>query len=46
MFLPFVKKIVNLHQYSSLLTLKQSGHVVNIDQPEKFNLGLLDFLQS
>jgi pimeloyl-ACP methyl ester carboxylesterase len=46
MFLPFVKKIVNLHKYSNLLTLKQSGHVVNIDQPEKFNLGLLDFLQS
>jgi pimeloyl-ACP methyl ester carboxylesterase len=44
--LPFVKKIVSLHQYSSLLTLKKSGHVVNIDQPEQFNTGLLHFLQS
>jgi len=44
MFLPFVKKIVNLHPYSSLLTLQKSGHVVNIDQPEQFNSGLLDFL--
>ena len=44
MFLPFVKKIVNLHQSSKLLTLKHSGHVVNIDQPEQFNLGLLNFL--
>jgi len=38
------KKIVNLHPYSSLLTLQKSGHVVNIDQPEQFNSGLLDFL--
>ena len=44
MFLPFVKKIVNLHQSSKLLTLKHLGHVVNIDQPEQFNLGLLNFL--
>lgn len=44
MFLPFVKKIVNLNQSSKLLTLKHSGHVVNIDQPEQFNLGLLNFL--
>jgi len=26
--------------------LKKSGHVVNIDQPEQFNTGLLHFLQS
>ena len=44
MFLPFVKKIIKIHQYSSLLILKKSGHVVNIDQPEQFNDGLLSFL--
>jgi pimeloyl-ACP methyl ester carboxylesterase len=44
MFLPFVKKIVKIHKYSKLLTLKKSGHVVNIDQPEQFNAELLSFL--
>ena len=46
MFLPFVKKIVKIHKYSKLLTLKKSGHVVNIDQPERFNDELLNFLLS
>ncbi|MAC92107.1 MAG: 2-succinyl-6-hydroxy-2,4-cyclohexadiene-1-carboxylate synthase [Flavobacteriaceae bacterium] len=46
MFLPFVKKIVKIHKYSKLLTLKKSGHVVNIDQPERFNNELLNFLLS
>ncbi len=46
MFLPFVKKIVRLHHSSKLLTLKHSGHVVNIDQPDKFNSVLLNFLQT
>lgn len=46
MFLPFVKKIVKIHQYSKLLTLQKSGHVVNIDQPERFNSELLDFFLS
>jgi pimeloyl-ACP methyl ester carboxylesterase len=44
MFLPFVKKIVKIHSCSTLLTLQKSGHVVNIDQPEQFNNGLLRFL--
>jgi pimeloyl-ACP methyl ester carboxylesterase len=44
MFLPFVKKIVKIHKHSKLLTLKKSGHVVNIDQPERFNAELLNFL--
>ena len=44
MFLPFVKKIVCLHRSSSLVTLTNSGHVVNIDQPEEFNSKLLFFL--
>jgi pimeloyl-ACP methyl ester carboxylesterase len=44
MFLPFVKEIVQLHQSSSLITVLNSGHVVNIDQPELFNKHLLKFL--
>ena len=46
MFLPFVKKIIKIHKYSKLLTLQKSGHVVNIDQPERFNDELLNFLLS
>ena len=46
MFLPFVKKIVKIHKYSKLLKLKKSGHVVNIDQPERFNDELLSFFLS
>jgi len=44
MFLPYVKKIVKKHAASSLITLSDSGHVVNIDQPEAFNTSLLSFL--
>lgn len=44
MFLPFVKEMVQAHEYSSLITLSDSGHVVNIDQPEQFNNNLLTFL--
>jgi len=44
MFLPFVKEILQAHESSSLITLSDSGHVVNIDQPEQFNNNLLTFL--
>ena len=44
MFLPFVKEMVQAHESSSLITLSDSGHVVNIDQPEQFNNNLLTFL--
>lgn len=44
MFLPFVKEVVQAHESSSLITLSDSGHVVNIDQPEQFNNNLLTFL--
>ncbi|MDA8948922.1 alpha/beta hydrolase [Flavobacteriaceae bacterium] len=46
MFLPFVERIVKIHQFSKLLVLKKSGHVVNIDQPKQFNDELLSFLLS
>ena len=43
MFLPFVKKIIMIHQNATLITLPGSGHVVNIDQPDLFNDHLLNF---
>ena len=43
MFLPFVKKIIMIHQNATLITLPGSGHVVNIDQPDLFNDHLLSF---
>ena len=44
MFLNFVKKIVRIHKNSKLLTISECGHVVNIEEPEKFNKGLFKFL--
>lgn len=44
MFLPFVKKMIKKHPNSSLITFSKTGHVVNIDQPEKFNDTSLYFL--
>jgi pimeloyl-ACP methyl ester carboxylesterase len=37
MFLPQVKHIVKKHAHAILKVLENSGHVVNIDQPEAFN---------
>ena len=44
MFLNFVKKIVRIHKNSKLLTISECEHVVNIEEPEKFNKGLFKFL--
>lgn len=44
MFLPFVKKMVSNHKSSSLITIIDSGHVVNIDKSEQFNTSLLSHL--
>ena len=44
MFLPFVKKMIKKHPNSSLITFSKTGHVVNIDQPDKFNDTSLYFL--
>ncbi len=44
MFLPQVKHIVKVHQNAALQVLKDCGHVVNIDQPERFNQVSLRFL--
>ena len=44
MFLPFVKKMIKKHPNSSLITFSKTGHVVNVDQPDKFNDTSLYFL--
>lgn len=44
LFLPFVKEVIKIHKSASLLVLSQCGHVVNVEKPEQFNRGLLQFL--
>jgi pimeloyl-ACP methyl ester carboxylesterase len=44
MFITFVKRIVNIHKNSKLLTISKCGHVVNIEKPDKFNEGLFKFV--
>lgn len=45
MFLPQVRKIVNIHQNSTLTVFENCGHVVNIDEPERFNEVSLAFIE-
>ncbi|WP_299898770.1 alpha/beta hydrolase [uncultured Aquimarina sp.] len=44
LFLPSIKKVVSMHQFSNLFVVKDSGHVVNVEQPEVFNEESLAFL--
>ena len=44
MFLPSVRKVVEIHPASDLLVIKDCGHVVNVEKPDKFNIGMLGFL--
>jgi len=46
MFLEPVKKIVKEHKLSLLKIVKACGHVVNVEQPEKFNQLSLEFLRN
>tara|TARA_B100000963_G_scaffold92350_1_gene79461 strand:- start:2958 stop:3737 length:780 start_codon:yes stop_codon:yes gene_type:complete len=45
MFLPGVEKITKEHKRSKLSVIKNSGHVVNIDQPKEFNLRAISFIR-
>lgn len=46
MFLPPVRNTVRKHsRWSRLQVLRDSGHVVNVDQPEQFNRGAIDFIR-
>ena len=44
MFLPSVQKIVDIQQSASIAVVPDCGHVVNVEQPEVFNLQTLSFL--
>ncbi|MCF4101260.1 alpha/beta hydrolase [Gillisia sp. M10.2A] len=46
LFLPAIKKIVATHSFSNLHVVTNSGHVVNVEQPETFNRTSLNFLNS
>ena len=45
MFLPSVKKVIEVHPSSELLVLEDCGHVVNVEKPHKFNDGMFKFLK-
>ncbi|MEN2280499.1 alpha/beta hydrolase [Algoriphagus sp. SE2] len=45
MFLEPVKKIVQEHKYSMLKIVEKCGHVVNVEQPKRFNKYALAFIQ-
>ena len=46
MFLPPVKRITARHKSAELEILENSGHVVNVDQPEKFNEVVIRFIKN
>ena len=46
MFLEPVKKIVRQHKNSILETLKECGHVVNVERPDEFNRLSLEFIKN
>jgi pimeloyl-ACP methyl ester carboxylesterase len=46
MFLPSVKKVTESDPLSELLVIEECGHVVNVEKPEKFNDGMLMFLNA
>lgn len=45
LFLPPVRQVAAAHATSTLAVVADSGHVVNVDQPEHFNAITLDFLR-
>ena len=45
MFLPSVQTRVSQRKYSELSLVANSGHVVNVDQPEEFNRISIGFIQ-
>ena len=45
MFLPSVRNVVGEHLSSQLQVIHKCGHVVNIEQPEKFNNMTIYFLK-
>lgn len=46
LFLPSIKHIVSKHVTSTLFVVDNCGHVVNVEQPETFNLQTIRFINS
>jgi pimeloyl-ACP methyl ester carboxylesterase len=46
LFLPSVKKIVSTHSLTQLFVIKDTGHVVNVEEPEIFNTKSIAFLNA
>ena len=44
LFLPAVQQIVRNHKFSDLFVVQNSGHVVNVEQPEVFNKQSIAFI--
>ncbi|GAA3515386.1 alpha/beta hydrolase [Aquimarina addita] len=44
LFLPSIRKITDTHKFSSLFVVKDSGHVVNVEQSEVFNRETISFI--
>lgn len=44
LFLPSIRKIVEIHKTSDLLVAENCGHVVNVDQPKFFNTESIRFI--
>ena len=45
MFLPPVQALVRQHKYAALRVISNSGHVCNVDQPERFNDFSIQFIK-
>ena len=45
MFLPSIEKLAATHQSAKLCVLPESGHVVNVDQPDAFNSRSISFIE-
>ena len=46
LFLPAIKKIVEIHLKSTLLIVENCGHVVNIEQAKIFNQKSIQFIKN
>ena len=45
MFLPSIEKLVASHRSAQLSVVPESGHVVNVDQPNAFNSLSISFIK-
>ncbi|MGJ8684884.1 MAG: alpha/beta fold hydrolase [Nonlabens sp.] len=46
LFLPSIKRVVKAHEQSSLYVVENCGHVVNVEQPDDFNIKTISFLNT